>query len=143
MSGFGGDLLAAVCGGGVASRSHSLLHVAEIPARGGEPVGWPDWVHPDLLGALAGRGIAAPWSHQVEAADLVSHDLTPHSRAMLRTGVVDVVINQNAGHIARSAMRVLKAHCDGVEVIASQERIRIEIVLKENLPQDGEGEEKR
>ncbi|MEZ5131666.1 MAG: DEAD/DEAH box helicase [Mycobacterium sp.] len=70
MSGFGGDLLAAVCGGGVASRSHSLLHVAEIPARGGEPVGWPDWVHPDLLGALAGRGIAAPWSHQVEAADL-------------------------------------------------------------------------
>ncbi|MCB1340222.1 MAG: LacI family DNA-binding transcriptional regulator [Pseudooceanicola sp.] len=74
---------------------------------------------------------------------IVSHDLTPHSRAMLRTGVVDVVINQNAGHIARSAMRVLKAHCDGVEVIASQERIRIEIVLKENLPQDGEGEEKR
>jgi len=65
---------------------------------------------------------------------IVGHDLTPHSRAALEDGVIDVIINQNAGHIARSAVRVLKAQCDGLEVIASQEKIRIEIVLKENLP---------
>jgi len=34
----------------------------------------------------------------------------------------------------RSAARVLRAQCDGVDVIASQEVIRIEIVMKENLP---------
>jgi LacI family transcriptional regulator len=65
---------------------------------------------------------------------VVAHDLTQHSRAALESGVIDVVINQNAGHIARSAARVLKAQCDGVDVIASQEKIRIEIVLRENLP---------
>jgi LacI family transcriptional regulator len=65
---------------------------------------------------------------------VVAHDLTPHSREALESGVIDVVINQNAGHLARSAARVLKAQCDGVEVIASQETIRIEIVLRENLP---------
>ena len=70
MSGFGGDLLTAVCGGATAAPSAPLLHVAEIPARGGEAVGWPDWVHPDLRAALADRGIAAPWSHQAQAADL-------------------------------------------------------------------------
>lgn len=65
---------------------------------------------------------------------VIGHDLTPHARAALERGLVDVIINQNAGHLARSAMRVLRAQCDGVDVIASQERIRIEIVLKENLP---------
>ncbi|MFK7754469.1 MAG: LacI family DNA-binding transcriptional regulator [Sedimentitalea sp.] len=65
---------------------------------------------------------------------VVGHDLTPHACAALREGALDVVINQNTGHLARSAARVLRAHCDGVDVIASQEKIRIEIVLKENLP---------
>ena len=65
---------------------------------------------------------------------VVGHDLTPHSRQALEDGAVDVIINQNTGHLARSAARVLRAQCDGVDVIASQEKIRIEIVLKENLP---------
>jgi LacI family transcriptional regulator len=64
---------------------------------------------------------------------VIGHDLTPHSRDSLRKGDVDVIINQNAGHIARSATRVLRAQCDGIDVIASQEIIRIEVVLKENL----------
>lgn len=64
---------------------------------------------------------------------VIGHDLTPHSRAALNRGLVDVIINQNAGHLARSATRILRAQCDGVKVIASQEKIRIEIVLKENL----------
>lgn len=65
---------------------------------------------------------------------VVAHDLTAHSRAALESGVVDVIINQNAGHLARSASRILRAQCDGVDVIASQEKIRIEIVIRENLP---------
>ncbi|HET9944622.1 MAG TPA: DEAD/DEAH box helicase, partial [Actinomycetes bacterium] len=31
---------------------------------------WPGWAHDDLVAALAGSGVAAPWSHQVEAAEL-------------------------------------------------------------------------
>ncbi|QBF30555.1 LacI family DNA-binding transcriptional regulator [Thalassococcus sp. S3] len=81
------------------------------------------------------RGVTQVLRGRGQAHDLVvvGHDLTPHARDALEAGVVDVIINQNAGHIARSAMRVLRAHCDGVEVIASQEKIRIEIVLRENL----------
>lgn len=69
MASFGGDLLAAVCGGEAAA-SRSLLHVAEIAARSGEPREWPPWVHPEVIRALRDRGIATPWSHQVEAAEL-------------------------------------------------------------------------
>ena len=69
MASFGGDLLAAVRGPG-AGQNASLLHVAEIPARSGEPRAWPSWVHPAIPAALRAHGITAPWSHQVEAADL-------------------------------------------------------------------------
>ncbi|MFT7595342.1 MAG: LacI family transcriptional regulator [Paracoccaceae bacterium] len=65
---------------------------------------------------------------------VIAHDLTTHSRQSLSDGTTDVIINQNAGHLARSATRVLRAQCDGIDVIPSQEVIRIEIVLKENMP---------
>ncbi|MBV6658202.1 MAG: LacI family DNA-binding transcriptional regulator [Devosiaceae bacterium] len=65
---------------------------------------------------------------------VIAHELTEHTRQALETGVIDVVINQNVGHLVRSAARVLRARCDGRSIIESQERIRIEIVLRENLP---------
>jgi LacI family transcriptional regulator len=64
----------------------------------------------------------------------IDHELTDQSRALLEEGGIDAVISQNAGHLARSALRVLRAKCDGAEVIPSQEHIRIDIILKENLP---------
>ncbi len=64
----------------------------------------------------------------------VGHELTANAAEALREGLIDVVITQNVGHLVRSAIRMLRAKCDGVGVIASQERIRIEIVLRENLP---------
>ncbi len=77
MVSFGGDLLAAVCGGADGSPVASLRHVAELPARTGEAVEWPAWVHPEVRAALRTRGIEAPWSHQVEAAELAhaGHDV--------------------------------------------------------------------
>jgi len=69
MSSFGGDLLKAVRGPGT-GRTSSLLHVSELPARSGELRDWPRWVRPDVLDALRGHGITAPWSHQVAAAEL-------------------------------------------------------------------------
>lgn len=65
---------------------------------------------------------------------VVAHELTDHSRKALREGVFDAVINQDAGHEIRSAVRLLKAGIDGTRVIDGQENIRIEIYLRDNLP---------
>lgn len=64
---------------------------------------------------------------------LIAHELTSVTREALREGLMDAVISQNVGHIVRSALRVLRAKSDGLDIVASQERIRIEIVVKENL----------
>ncbi|MGE7367570.1 LacI family DNA-binding transcriptional regulator [Neorhizobium sp. NPDC001467] len=65
---------------------------------------------------------------------VILHELTELSSAALRAGTIDAVLNQDAGHEVRSAIRVLKAKADGLPVIAAQERIRIDIFLKDNLP---------
>jgi ABC-type sugar transport system, periplasmic component len=65
---------------------------------------------------------------------VVAHDLTDATRAALGEGIIDAVLNQDAGHEVRSAVRVLKAKADGLPVIEAQERIRIDIFLKDNLP---------
>lgn len=65
---------------------------------------------------------------------VVAHELTTHTRAALLDGTIDAILNQDAGHEVRSAMRVLKAKADGLAVIEAQERIRLDIFLKDNLP---------
>jgi LacI family transcriptional regulator len=64
----------------------------------------------------------------------VGHELTAVSRAELLNGTMDAVINQDAGHEIRSALRVALAQWSQEPVIADQERIRIDIYLKDNLP---------
>lgn len=65
---------------------------------------------------------------------VIAHELTPYSRAALLAGTLDAVIAQDAGHLARSALRVLRAKIDRQPIDPAQERIRIEIILPENLP---------
>lgn len=79
-----------------------------------------------LIQALSARG----------RADLcvIAHELTAETRAALETGLVDAVLNQDAGHEVRSAIRVLRAKADGLPVISAQERIRLDIFIKDNLP---------
>ena len=96
--------------------------------------------HPDLIGlysAGAGnRGIAAALDESGRAAEIVwiAHELTPHSRGFLLRGTLDALIHQDAGHESRSAARVLLAHCAGEPILRDQERIRIEIFMRDNLP---------
>jgi DEAD/DEAH box helicase domain-containing protein len=54
-----------------AGRRERLTHVERVAGRAGRPVGWPDWVHRDLVDALVKSGVEEPWSHQVEAAEHV------------------------------------------------------------------------
>lgn len=65
---------------------------------------------------------------------VIAHELTASTRSALTDGLVDAVLNQDAGHEIRSALRVLKAKADGLAVIDAQERIRIDIFMKDNLP---------
>ncbi|MCF6266120.1 MAG: LacI family DNA-binding transcriptional regulator [Desulfuromusa sp.] len=67
---------------------------------------------------------------------IIGHELTPHTRARLIDNSMDAVITQDVGHLVRSSIRILKARITRIGTVASQERIRIEIILKENLPED-------
>ena len=95
--------------------------------------------HKDIIGIYAlGSGNAAILdvlraTDTIHKATVIMHELTPVTRAALEAEEVDVVIMQNVGHIIRSSLRVLRAHIDKTEIIESQETIRIEIVMRENL----------
>lgn len=65
---------------------------------------------------------------------VIAHELTPLSRKALESGVFDALICQDTGHIVRSAVRLMRATIDSAPYNATQERIRIEIFLSENLP---------
>lgn len=96
--------------------------------------------NPDAIGiysvGASVRGVAAA-IRQVSRSPrpvCIDHELTENSADLLRQGVLDAVITQNTGHLVRSALRVLRSNCDGSPVIKSQENIRIDIVIRENIP---------
>ncbi|MCU0910171.1 MAG: LacI family DNA-binding transcriptional regulator [Rhodobacteraceae bacterium] len=65
---------------------------------------------------------------------VIAHELTAATRQALIDDEIDAVIAQNVGHLIRSAIRVLRSLCDDLPIYEAQERLRIEVVLKENLP---------
>lgn len=65
---------------------------------------------------------------------IIAHELTPLSRVALAKGIFDAVISQDAGHLVRSAVRIMRANSDAIPINLAQERIRIDVYLKENLP---------
>lgn len=65
---------------------------------------------------------------------VVAHELSDHTRQALQNELIHAVINQDAGHEVRSAVRVLRALIDGAPLIEGQDHIRIEIYLRDNLP---------
>jgi len=95
---------------------------------------------PELVGLYSigagNRGIEAALegSGRAERIVWICHELTPHARRALLTGVADAVINQDAGHEVRSACRLALAALSGERVLPDQERIRTDIFLRDNLP---------
>jgi len=69
MSAFGRELLGAALAGSDPGEQ-PLRHVAELPPRMGRSRPWPRWAEPHVVRAFTDRGISAPWSHQVDAAEL-------------------------------------------------------------------------
>ncbi len=66
---FGSELLTAALLG-ADSGEHPIRHIAELPPRRGQSQRWPEWADPEVVHTFTERGIAMPWSHQREAADL-------------------------------------------------------------------------
>jgi LacI family transcriptional regulator len=95
---------------------------------------------PELAGLYSigagNRGIQAALAASGRASHVtwVCHELTAHARRALLDGVADAVINQDPGHEVRSACRLALARLSGDRVLPDQERIHIDIFLKDNLP---------
>lgn len=96
--------------------------------------------HADLVGLYnvgAGNGgIVAALEASGRARDVVfiAHELTAFSRRQLIRGTIDAIINQDPGHEARSAARLLVAERENTPWDAGQERIRIDIFIRDNVP---------
>jgi len=96
--------------------------------------------HPDILGiynlGAARRGLITSLKrHNRDGkVKIVAHDLTEDSIDALHSGIFDAVINQDPTHQIRSAIRIVRAFADGREYQQSQERIRIDIFIRDNLP---------
>lgn len=96
--------------------------------------------YPDLCGiyssAAGNPGLIRYLQQHQQHRDMVviAHELTPASREALRSGTFDAIISQDTGHLVRSATRLLKATADGSPIDHTQERIRIDIYLRENMP---------
>ena len=96
--------------------------------------------NPDLIGLYnigAGTGgvvKALEGAGRTRDVVLIAHDLTPLTRKHLVRGTIDAIINQDPGHQARSAARVLIAEREGMPINPGQERIRIDIFIRDNIP---------
>lgn len=96
--------------------------------------------HSDLVGIYhAGggtQGLISALEGEPKRKDLIciAHELTPHTRRALIKGTIAAVINQDPGHEARSAVRVLLAHAENVPLLMEQEHIRIGVFIRDNLP---------
>ncbi|MBZ0261332.1 MAG: LacI family DNA-binding transcriptional regulator [Hyphomicrobiales bacterium] len=96
--------------------------------------------HTDLIGiynvGAGSRGIVAALENtgRQKQVTYIAHELTDHTRRALVDGTIDAIINQNAGHEVRSAVRVLMAKADRTPLIEAMEHIRIDIFVRDNLP---------
>ncbi len=86
--------------------------------------------------AAGNEGLMRFLREQDKADDLVviGHELTNLSKTALQEGYFDAVISQDGGHLVRSCARLLRSAVDNVPHNPAQERIRIDIYLKENIP---------
>jgi LacI family transcriptional regulator len=64
---------------------------------------------------------------------VVAHELTNLTKRALEDGRIDALIAQDTGHLVRSCVRKLKAICEQRPTLFSQEKVRIEILIKENM----------
>jgi DEAD/DEAH box helicase domain-containing protein len=60
----------ATLGGPPSPDDDPVTHVEHVAARSGRTAEWPSWTPGVLVDAFRARGVAEPWIHQVQAAEL-------------------------------------------------------------------------
>jgi len=96
--------------------------------------------HPDIIGLYnVGAGTQGVAKALTEAGRekqvvFIAHDLTAMTRRLLLQGALDAAISQNPGHEARAAVRVLLSLARNEPILSEQENIRIDILMRDNLP---------
>lgn len=111
------------------------------PARTRETLARSLANHANIVGVYVASAEAAMPLRAIYAAGdrpekvIIAHEQTQFTREKLLSGALDAVIAQDPGHVVRSAVRILKSKADGRAPLLSQERIRIEVLLKDNLSQ--------
>jgi LacI family transcriptional regulator len=96
--------------------------------------------HQDLIGiynvgaGTRGNIAALEKAARQHSVVFIAHELTDETRRALVDGTIDIVINQDAGHMIRSAIRVLMASADNSAIVEAMERIRIDIFIRDNIP---------
>ncbi len=69
----------------------------------------------------------------LSALTIVAHERTPFTEGALLSEDIDAIICQNPGHAVRSAIRIMRARSESRVPLTAQEKIRIEVMFKENL----------
>lgn len=96
--------------------------------------------HSDIVGlynvgaGMQGVAKAVTDSGRENETVFIGHDLTNFTRRLLLRGVLDALIVQDPGHEARSVVRVLMALVRQEPILAEQEKIRIDIIMRDNMP---------
>ncbi|THD42016.1 MAG: LacI family DNA-binding transcriptional regulator [Bradyrhizobium sp.] len=96
--------------------------------------------HPDLIGVYnvgagtPGVGAAIAKAGRENHVVFIAHDFTPYTRRCLLRGIIDAIISQDPGHEAMSAIRLLLGLVRREPALAEQEKIRIGIIMRDNLP---------
>jgi LacI family transcriptional regulator len=95
--------------------------------------------HPDLAGIYnlgagnAGLVAALDASHRAGAIRVIAHELTEPTRQGLRSGAIDVVLDQNPDGEIRAAIAAARSLALGASGIAKTDPIEIGIFLRDNL----------
>lgn len=122
-------------------RVHASMETYGDPVRTKQIIRTALQGNPDIVGIYLMNHDISETMRAVEVlgapleSTIIGHELTPETRARLIDGTMDAVITQDVGHLVRSSIRVLRAKMARVGTVASQERIRIEITLRENMPE--------
>src|ERR1700722_17029905 len=83
-----------------AQRAGELVHLTHIPGEAGRTTSWPQSIRSEVAAALAAGGIAAPWTHQAQAAGLA----LAGQRVILATRAAS---GKSAGYLAAALSEVL------------------------------------
>lgn len=110
---------------------HRSRNIIKMALQGSTPVVGIYLMHHDIFDVMR----AIDELGHVQPLIIICHELTSHTRTRLVDGSIDAVITQDVGHLVRSSIRVLRSKLTQVSPVASQERIRIEIILRENMPE--------